>query len=188
MPLDDCCCRWRSARTRRSRTAAWSATRPRAPSSSSRPRVAWTRRLTRERYPRVATLPFDAAYKFMATFHRMTGRRRQGRHPLLRQGCSGPAARPRHVGTGSRRQALPDRPRSASHTSRRTSGSARRACASWRPPSATSTRSTFDPNADLLPLIADLQLLALVGHRRPAAGRGPGRHREGAKRPASRSG
>ncbi|HEY7174808.1 MAG TPA: HAD-IC family P-type ATPase, partial [Micromonosporaceae bacterium] len=28
--------------------------------------------LTRERYPRVATLPFDAAYKMMATFHRMT--------------------------------------------------------------------------------------------------------------------
>src|SRR6187402_1033221 len=28
--------------------------------------------LTRERYPRVATLPFDAAYKLMATFHRMT--------------------------------------------------------------------------------------------------------------------
>ena len=27
---------------------------------------------TRERYPRVAELPFDAAYKFMATFHRMT--------------------------------------------------------------------------------------------------------------------
>ena len=31
--------------------------------------------LTRERYPRVATLPFDAAYKMMATFHAMTGRR-----------------------------------------------------------------------------------------------------------------
>jgi Ca2+-transporting ATPase len=27
---------------------------------------------TREQYPRVAVLPFDAAYKFMATFHRMT--------------------------------------------------------------------------------------------------------------------
>ncbi len=27
--------------------------------------------LTRERYPRVATLPFDAAYKMMATFHAM---------------------------------------------------------------------------------------------------------------------
>ena len=28
--------------------------------------------LTRERYPRVAELPFDTAYKLMATFHRMT--------------------------------------------------------------------------------------------------------------------
>ena len=37
--------------------------------------------LTREQYPRVATLPFDAAYKFMATFHRMTDDARQGRHP-----------------------------------------------------------------------------------------------------------
>src|SRR6185312_3215670 len=27
--------------------------------------------LTREQYPRVATLPFDAAYKLMATFHKM---------------------------------------------------------------------------------------------------------------------
>jgi P-type Ca2+ transporter type 2C len=27
--------------------------------------------LTRERYPRIAEVPFDAAYKFMATFHRM---------------------------------------------------------------------------------------------------------------------
>ncbi|MFC3986896.1 cation-translocating P-type ATPase [Actinoplanes siamensis] len=29
---------------------------------------------TRERYPRVAELPFDASYKMMATFHRMSGR------------------------------------------------------------------------------------------------------------------
>ena len=28
--------------------------------------------LTREKYPRIAEVPFDAAYKFMATFHRMT--------------------------------------------------------------------------------------------------------------------
>jgi Ca2+-transporting ATPase len=27
--------------------------------------------LTREKYPRIAEVPFDAAYKFMATFHRM---------------------------------------------------------------------------------------------------------------------
>ena len=51
--------------------------------------------LTRERYPRVATLPFDAAYKMMATFHRMTDDAGQGRHPLLRQGRAGPAPRPR---------------------------------------------------------------------------------------------
>ena len=29
---------------------------------------------TRERYPRIAELPFDAAYKLMATFHTMTTR------------------------------------------------------------------------------------------------------------------
>ena len=27
--------------------------------------------LTREKYPRIAEVPFDAAYKFMATFHAM---------------------------------------------------------------------------------------------------------------------
>ena len=27
---------------------------------------------TRERYPRIAELPFDTAYKMMATFHEMT--------------------------------------------------------------------------------------------------------------------
>ena len=32
--------------------------------------------------------------------------------------------------------------------------------------------ATFDPNADLLPLVTDLTLLALVGHRRPAAAGG----------------
>ena len=53
--------------------------------------------LTREQYPRVATLPFDAAYKLMATFHRMKDDVRQGRHPLLRQGRARPAPRPRRV-------------------------------------------------------------------------------------------
>ena len=52
--------------------------------------------LTREQYPRVATLPFDAAYKMMATFHAMTDAARQGRHPRLRQGRAGPAPRARH--------------------------------------------------------------------------------------------
>ena len=51
--------------------------------------------LTRERYPRVATLPFDAAYKMMATFHAMQDDDGQGRHPRLHQGRAGPAAGPR---------------------------------------------------------------------------------------------
>ena len=52
---------------------------------------------TRQQYPRVAELPFDAEYKLMATFHRMTGRDRQGRRPLPRQGRARPAARPGSV-------------------------------------------------------------------------------------------
>ena len=46
-----------------------------------------------EQYPRVAELPFDAAYKMMATFHRMQRRERQRRRPLPRQGRARPAAR-----------------------------------------------------------------------------------------------
>ena len=51
--------------------------------------------LTRERYPRVAELPFDTAYKLMATFHRMTDEAGEDVDPLLRQGRAGPAARAR---------------------------------------------------------------------------------------------
>ena len=96
--------------------------------------------LTRERYPRVATLPFDAAYKFMATFHRMKDDDGQARHPRLRQGRPRPAPGARLDGPRAGRQELPGRRRSRPRTSPRTSGSARRACASWPRPSATSTR------------------------------------------------
>ena len=47
--------------------------------------------------------------------------------------------------------------------------------------------ATFDPNADLLPLIADLQLLALVGIVDPPGPRRATRSRR-RSRPASRSG
>ena len=125
--------------------------------------------LTREQYPRVATLPFDAAYKLMATFHRMTDDERQGRHPGVRQGCTGPAPRPRRrrptdpmaeavpVDRGPRQ--LPRRERALRPQGLRVMATAQR---DFDP-------ATFDPDADLLPLIKDLQLLALVGHRGPAA-------------------
>ena len=57
-------------------------------------------------------------------------------------------------------------------TSTRTSAWARRASASWRPRGRTSIPATFDPGADLLPLVDGLTLLALVGivdPPRPAA-------------------
>jgi magnesium-transporting ATPase (P-type) len=40
-------------------------------SSRSCARSRWDLDLTRQRYPRVAELPFDTAYKLVATFHRM---------------------------------------------------------------------------------------------------------------------
>ncbi len=58
----------------------------------------------RERYPRVAEVPFDSDYKFMATFHRMTDRDGQRRHPLLRQGRPRRAHRPRRLVLDARRR------------------------------------------------------------------------------------
>ena len=57
---------------------------------------------TRTAYPRVAEVPFDSEYKFMATFHEMTGDGRLACRPLLRQGCAGRADRPRWRRTGTR--------------------------------------------------------------------------------------
>ena len=85
---------------------------------------------TRERYPRVAELPFDTAYKLMATFHRMTDEAgndvvrcfvKGAPDQLLARAsvASGPGAgRSRRSTTRSRRATWP-----------RTSGSPRRACA-----------------------------------------------------------
>ncbi len=46
---------------------------------------------TRAALPRVAEVPFDSGYKFMATFHEMTGGDGSPRAALLRQGRTGRA-------------------------------------------------------------------------------------------------
>jgi Ca2+-transporting ATPase len=119
--------------------------------------------LTRERYPRVATLPFDAAYKLMATFHRMTDAKgkevircyvKGAPDQLLARATAahGPDGKIAPITADGREKYLAENERLGAQGLR---------------VMATAQRDfdpkKFDPNADLLPLIADLQLLALVG-------------------------
>ena len=134
--------------------------------------------LTREQYPRVATLPFDAAYKMMATFHAMkdaaAARTSSGPTSRARRTSSSPA---RRAPTG--RTARRSRSRScATPTSPRTNASARWACGSWPPARRTSIRPRSTRTRDLLTAIDGLTLLAIVGHRRSAAAGRQGRHRD----------
>jgi Ca2+-transporting ATPase len=84
--------------------------------------------LTREQYPRVATLPFDAAYKMMATYHRM-------------QDAAGKDVIRCYV------KGAPDQLLARAATAHGPDGE----------------EKPVDANADLLPVLTDLQLLAIVG-------------------------
>ena len=104
--------------------------------------------LTREQYPRVATLPFDAAYKMMATFHEMKdasgkdvirGYIKGAPDQLLARAAVGATARTAtEVPVDQAARQLPGRERAPR---------ARRGCASWPPARRTSTppRSTRTP-------------------------------------------
>jgi P-type Ca2+ transporter type 2C len=127
---------------------------------------------SRERYPRVAALPFDTAYKLMATFHRMTddsgrdvircfvkgapdqllARATSHLDPTLAEAAVDEDFKGRYLGENERlaRKGL------------RVMATARK---DFDP-------ATFDPAADLLELMDGLTLLALVGivdPPRPAA-------------------
>jgi P-type Ca2+ transporter type 2C len=119
--------------------------------------------LTRERYPRVATLPFDAAYKFMATFHRMQD---SSGNDVIRAYVKGApdqllARASGAEGPDGARVSLNDEGRATYNAENDRLGSLGLRVL------ATAQRdydpATFDPNADLLPLVSDLHLLALVG-------------------------
>src|SRR3954470_22611906 len=119
--------------------------------------------LTRAKYPRVAELPFDTAYKLMATFHRMTDEggnevircfvkgapdqllARASRHldPTLKSVMIDPEFTSRYLGENER----------LASQGLRVMASARR---DFDP-------ATFDPGADLLALMDGLTLLALIG-------------------------
>ena len=118
---------------------------------------------TRQEYPRVAELPFDAAYKLMATFHRMTDR--SGRDVircfvkgapdqlLARAATVYDADRGDVVLDGEARQRYLAENQAMGEHGLRVLATARK---DFDP-------ATFDPRADLLTLVDGLELLALVG-------------------------
>jgi Ca2+-transporting ATPase len=119
---------------------------------------------TREAYPRVATLPFDSEYKLMATFHRM--RDDEGREvirafvkgapdQLLKRG--GSVITPDLAST----RPVDDEVRELVKAENLRLGSrGLRVLATGR---KDFDPATFDPSADLLPLLDGMTLLALIG-------------------------
>ncbi|HEX5407304.1 MAG TPA: cation-transporting P-type ATPase [Pseudonocardiaceae bacterium] len=118
---------------------------------------------TRHAYPRLAELPFDATYKLMATFHEMideTGAKvvrcfaKGAPDQLLSRATTVfDADRGPVPADGEFRQRYLAENQALGEQGLRVLATARR---DFDP-------ATFDPHADLLPLIADLELLALVG-------------------------
>ena len=126
---------------------------------------------TRETYPRVATLPFDAAYKLMATFHDWTdesGKKvvrayiKGSPNELLKRAASGDGPDGKSVPVAQLHDRyLAERDRMAKLGMRLMATGVK----DFDP-------ASFDPDADLLKAIEGLELMALVGITdppRPAA-------------------
>ena len=84
---------------------------------------------TRKEYPRIAEVPFDAAYKLMAHVPRDDRRAGSRRDPLLRQGRAGSAHGPRRRRAHGGRDRGADRHRCATGSSSTTPNWAARVCA-----------------------------------------------------------
>jgi Ca2+-transporting ATPase len=118
---------------------------------------------TRAAYPRIAEVPFDSDYKFMATFHEMTG---TDGHPVVR--CYVKGAPDVLVSRGGSYRS-PDgtivpvtdenRPL-ALEANDRMAGSGHRVMVMAQ---REFDPATFDPSGDLIGLVRDLTLLAMVG-------------------------
>ncbi len=118
---------------------------------------------TREEYPRIAEVPFDSAYKFMATFHNMTNASGEA---VVRCYVKGAPDVILARGTSVRTDQDPALPLDDSLRSRVEEINEDIAKQGMRV-LATAERdfdpATFDPNADLLNEIKDLTLLAMAG-------------------------
>jgi Ca2+-transporting ATPase len=118
---------------------------------------------TRETYPRVATLPFDADYKLMATFHRMPD---ESGKDVVRGFVKGAPdkllARAVDAVGGDLTKVPIDADGNAKYLAEneRLGAQGLRVLATAR---KDLDPATFDPAADLLPLLDGITLLALVG-------------------------
>ena len=127
--------------------------------------------LTRERYPRVATLPFDAAYKMMATFHAMKDDSGKDVIRAYIKGAPDQLLSRAVSAHGPDGKAVPiDQIRDGANAENERLGTMGLRVM------ATGLKDfdpkTFDPNADLLAAIDGLTALAMVGivdPPRPAA-------------------
>jgi len=118
---------------------------------------------TRASYPRVAEVPFDSEYKFMATFHEMTG---AGGQPVIR--CYVKGAPDVLIGKGGSYRS-PDgtivpvtdenRHLALEANDRMAEGGERVMVVAQR----EFDPGTFDKNGNLIDLVQDLTLLAMVG-------------------------
>ena len=117
---------------------------------------------TRDAIPRVAVLPFDAAYKFMATFHRVKD---ESGRDVIRAFVKGAPdqllsrAKDALAADGRLVPAAEMTERFNAENERLAKNGLRVMCAARR----DFDPASFDPNADLLPLVSDLTLLALAG-------------------------
>jgi P-type Ca2+ transporter type 2C len=119
---------------------------------------------TRETYPRIAELPFDTAYKLMATFHRLKD---ESGKDVVR--CFVKGAPDQVLARGSTTLSPDDLHPLAVDDDMRTRYNAENERLGQQGLRVLATArkdfdpATFDPDADLLPLLDGLTLLALVG-------------------------
>jgi Ca2+-transporting ATPase len=118
---------------------------------------------TRRTYPRVAEIPFDSEYKFMATFHRMSGLKGE---PVVR--CYVKGAPDVLISRGSsyrdpQGDLIPITDRNRELATQANDEMARKGERVMVVAQRDFDAEWFDPQANLLEIVKDLTLLAMVG-------------------------